>query len=70
MLILTRRPGETIRIGDNIDITVLGTNGKQVRIGVNAPKTVPVHRDEVYHRIAQQTNGPVPVGVRRNAASR
>lgn len=51
MLILTRRVGETIRIGDNIEITVLGVNGNQVKIGTNAPKDVEVHREEIYQRI-------------------
>jgi carbon storage regulator len=56
MLILTRRVGETIRIGADIAVTVLGVNGNQVRVGIAAPTDVPVHREEVYERIrAQQT---------------
>jgi carbon storage regulator len=51
MLILTRRVGESLRIGDDVSVTVLGIKGSQVRIGVNAPKTIPVHREEVYDRI-------------------
>ncbi len=51
MLILTRRVGESLRIGDDISVTVLGIKGSQVRIGVNAPKTTSVHREEVYDRI-------------------
>jgi len=51
MLILTRRVGESLRIGDDISVTVLGIKGSQVRIGVNAPKTISVHREEVYDRI-------------------
>ena len=51
MLILTRRVGETLMVGDNVTVTVLGVKGNQVRIGVNAPKDVSVHREEIYMRI-------------------
>lgn len=57
MLILTRRTGETITIGDNITLTVLGVVGNQVRVGINAPKNVPVHREEIYQRIKRENNG-------------
>lgn len=54
MLILTRRIGETLMVGDNVSITVLGVKGNQVRIGVNAPKEVSVHREEIYQRIQRE----------------
>lgn len=54
MLILTRRIGETLMIGDDISITVLGVKGNQVRLGVNAPKDVAVHREEIYDRIQKE----------------
>ena len=51
MLILTRRVGETLMVGDEVTVTVLGVKGNQVRLGVNAPKHVAVHREEIYNRI-------------------
>ncbi len=54
MLILTRRAGETVMIGTDVTITVLGVKGNQVRIGINAPKDVAVHREEIYERIQSE----------------
>jgi carbon storage regulator len=54
MLILTRRVGESLKIGDAVTVTVLAINGHQVRIGIDAPREVPVHREEIYERIKQE----------------
>ena len=58
MLILTRKDNESLFIGDDIEVTVLGVKGNQVRIGINAPKNVDVHREEVYRRIEAPSEGP------------
>jgi carbon storage regulator len=57
VLILTRRVGETVMIGNEVTVTVLGVKGNQVRIGINAPKTVAVHREEIYERIKREQQG-------------
>ena len=57
MLILTRRVGETLMIGDSVSVTVLGVKGNQVRIGINAPKDVAVHREEIFQRIKREQAG-------------
>ncbi|MGB5180274.1 MAG: carbon storage regulator CsrA [Gammaproteobacteria bacterium] len=54
MLVLTRRIGESMMIGNNITVTIMGVKGNQIRIGVNAPKNIEVHREEIYQRIAQE----------------
>jgi carbon storage regulator len=57
MLILTRRVGETVMIGNDVTVTVLGVKGNQVRVGINAPKNVAVHREEIYERIKREQQG-------------
>ncbi|MDF1759635.1 MAG: carbon storage regulator CsrA [Coxiellaceae bacterium] len=57
MLILTRRISESVIIGDNVKVTVLGVKGNQVRLGIDAPKDVSVHREEIYERIQAENNG-------------
>jgi carbon storage regulator len=57
MLILTRRVGETVMIGNDVTVTVLGVKGNQVRVGINAPKHVAVHREEIYERIKREQEG-------------
>ena len=60
MLILTRKDNESLFIGDDIEITVLGLKGNQVRIGINAPKDIDVHREEVYRRIESEQSSKTP----------
>ena len=67
MLILTRRVGETVMIGNDVTVTVLGVKGNQVRIGINAPKNVAVHREEIYERIKREQQGESQ-GESQNAA--
>ena len=62
MLILTRKVGESINIGDDITITILGVSGQQVRIGINAPKDVAVHREEIYQRIHREEESAAASG--------
>lgn len=57
MLILTRRVGETVMIGNDVTVTVLGVKGNQVRVGINAPKNVAVHREEIFERIKREQQG-------------
>lgn len=67
MLILTRRVGETVVIGNDVDVTVLGVKGNQVRLGVKAPRDVAVHREEIYQRIVrEQQNGNGTASVNGN----
>ena len=70
MLILTRRTGETVMIGNDVTLTVLGVKGNQVRIGINAPKSVPVHREEIYERIKRELAGDVDGNVQDEAAKK
>ena len=68
MLILTRRVGETVMIGDEVTITVLGVKGNQVRVGINAPKHVAVHREEIYERIKREQQSGESSGDKKNTA--
>ena len=64
MLILTRKPGERLIIGDDIAVTILSVKGNQVRVGVQAPASIAVHREEIYDRIQNERNGQKVVSVR------
>ena len=68
MLILTRRVGETVMIGNDVTVTILGVKGNQVRVGINAPKNVAVHREEIYERIKREQDGD-PQDEHRNAST-
>ena len=70
MLILNRRDGESLKIGDEVTITVLGIRGSQVRIGVEAPKAIPVHRQEVYKRIQADQGARVTDELRTSVGAR
>jgi carbon storage regulator len=59
MLVLSRKPGESVKIGDEVTITVLSISGKQVRLGINAPSDIAVHREEIYNKISDAENGNV-----------
>lgn len=70
MLILTRRVGESVVIGEDITVTVLGVKGNQVRLGVNAPREVTVHREEIFERIKREESGETPVDEEPSEVSR
>ena len=67
MLILTRRPLEAVMIGDEVVVTVLGVKGNHVRLGIKAPKSVPVHREEIYEAIQREQQGLPPVEPKRSS---
>lgn len=62
MLVLTRRPGETLTVGDDVTVTVLAFKNNRVRIGISAPKEVAVHREEIYQRIVEQKHNEIHTG--------
>lgn len=61
MLVLSRRLGETLMIGDDVTLTILGINGNQVRVGITAPKCIPIHREEIYQRIISEREDEEPI---------
>lgn len=63
MLILTRRTGESLMVGDDVSVTVLSVKGTQVRVGITAPREVPVHREEIFRRIEAENAGKAPASV-------
>jgi carbon storage regulator len=69
MLILTRRVGETVVIGNDVTVTVLGVKGNQVRLGVNAPREVAVHREEIFERIKREQADDIPQRPQINGAA-
>ena len=69
MLILTRRVGETVVIGNDVDVTVLGVKGNQVRLGVKAPREVAVHREEIFQRICREQQNGAGNGVDHSATA-
>lgn len=70
MLILTRLPGQTIRIANDVEVTILGVNGMQVRVGVKAPRQIPVHREEIWQIIQARQSEDSPPGRLRNTSVR
>ena len=70
MLILTRRVGETVMIGNDVTVTILGVKGNQVRVGVNAPRDVAVHREEIFEHIKREEGGEGSGASPRSAAPR
>jgi carbon storage regulator len=70
MLILTRRVGETVMIGDEVTVTILGVKGNQVRMGINAPRTVAVHREEIFERIKHEAEDEFVAGPETKGAIR
>ncbi len=68
MLILTRRVGETLKVGNDVDVTVLGVKGNQIRLGIKAPKNVAVHREEIFERIQREAEAEAEAVSKKAAA--